>query len=351
MLMGMLYRTIIVSTSYVSIQCERIYISAWASALLVLLSWAMRRPLCVGRVTGTDSRAFSFYTTIAESGESIGNKSYYATMMNGGENGQRRTALDKRKSRFRISATKNDVGDLEHIDMECLINADPQERCNEYDYSNESSSRTGQASSFNISARKDATGDISSVEMDCCINSGSNGADEMTPSVGGVRKKCWMTVLRDVFREAWAQRADQAYNLIIALAVTVGIFVLQYYDVVSVSFYQLEDNAINVCTAIAGLTFTALALILPLAKFLRVGCVDYYKSLAGIFSYTILVNLFTVMWALIMSWGPANCCCTCCAWTDYALAFLLLYSIILVCSATLHCFCVHTFIDPKNNRL
>ena len=35
-----------------------IYIQAWASALLVQLDWAMRRPSDVGRVTGTDSHAF-----------------------------------------------------------------------------------------------------------------------------------------------------------------------------------------------------------------------------------------------------------------------------------------------------
>ena len=34
-----------------------INISAWASALLVLTGWAMRRPQSVGRVTVTDSRA------------------------------------------------------------------------------------------------------------------------------------------------------------------------------------------------------------------------------------------------------------------------------------------------------
>lgn len=33
---------------------------AWASALLVLQWWAMRRPKVAGRVTGTDSRAFFF---------------------------------------------------------------------------------------------------------------------------------------------------------------------------------------------------------------------------------------------------------------------------------------------------
>ena len=41
-----------------------IYISAWASALLVQLYRAMRRPLCVGRATGTDSRAFFVYVQI-----------------------------------------------------------------------------------------------------------------------------------------------------------------------------------------------------------------------------------------------------------------------------------------------
>lgn len=35
-----------------------IYIQAWASALLVLTDWAMRRPLYVGRVTGTNSHVF-----------------------------------------------------------------------------------------------------------------------------------------------------------------------------------------------------------------------------------------------------------------------------------------------------
>ena len=39
-----------------------VYISAWASALLVRTGWAMRRPQSAGWVTGTDSRAFSLYT-------------------------------------------------------------------------------------------------------------------------------------------------------------------------------------------------------------------------------------------------------------------------------------------------
>ena len=39
-----------------------LYISAWASALLVQTSWAMPEPLCVGRVT-VDSHA-SFYISV-----------------------------------------------------------------------------------------------------------------------------------------------------------------------------------------------------------------------------------------------------------------------------------------------
>ena len=42
-------------------QAQRLaYISAWASALLVLTGWAMRRPRVAGRVTVTDSRAFLY---------------------------------------------------------------------------------------------------------------------------------------------------------------------------------------------------------------------------------------------------------------------------------------------------
>lgn len=165
-------------------------------------------------------------------------------------------------------------------------------------------------------------------------------------SIDGPQSKCWMTVLCDVFTEAWVQWRDQVSNLIAAVLVTIGIFVLQYYDVVSVSFSKLECNAISICTSIAGLVFAALALTLPLAKYLRVGNVDYYKSLAGIFSYTVLINLFTVMWALVMSWGTVNGY-NLCNVPDYMLMFLLIYSIVLACSATLHCFCVHTFIEPK----
>ena len=40
---------------------QQIYISAWASALLVRQRWATRRPQAVGRVTGTDSHAFFVY--------------------------------------------------------------------------------------------------------------------------------------------------------------------------------------------------------------------------------------------------------------------------------------------------
>ena len=43
-----------------------INISAWASALLVLTGWAMRRPQSVGRVTVTDSRACLFESLFLE---------------------------------------------------------------------------------------------------------------------------------------------------------------------------------------------------------------------------------------------------------------------------------------------
>lgn len=52
--------------------------SAWVSALLVLLDWAMREPRSVGRVTGTDFHAFLYtchiyiYCLIANAGRSIG---------------------------------------------------------------------------------------------------------------------------------------------------------------------------------------------------------------------------------------------------------------------------------------
>ena len=39
-----------------------IYIQAWASALLVLTTWAMRRPQAVGRVTVKVPRFFRKYT-------------------------------------------------------------------------------------------------------------------------------------------------------------------------------------------------------------------------------------------------------------------------------------------------
>ena len=38
-----------------------VYISAWASALLVRLNWAMRRPQSVGRVTVRLPRFFRVY--------------------------------------------------------------------------------------------------------------------------------------------------------------------------------------------------------------------------------------------------------------------------------------------------
>ena len=37
--------------------------SAWASALLVLVNWAMREPQGAGRATGKDPRAFLFYNS------------------------------------------------------------------------------------------------------------------------------------------------------------------------------------------------------------------------------------------------------------------------------------------------
>lgn len=37
--------------------------SAWASALLVLVNWAMREPQGAGRATDTDPRAFLFYNS------------------------------------------------------------------------------------------------------------------------------------------------------------------------------------------------------------------------------------------------------------------------------------------------
>lgn len=70
MLMGMLYADILYpyrpNNSFpervVLVGMARIYlyISAWASALLVQTVWAMRRPYDVGRVTSTDSHVFSY---------------------------------------------------------------------------------------------------------------------------------------------------------------------------------------------------------------------------------------------------------------------------------------------------
>ena len=59
MFMGVFYTAFI---AYASPHCAFIGVytyTAWASALLVLSDWAMRRPRSVGRATGTDSRAFS----------------------------------------------------------------------------------------------------------------------------------------------------------------------------------------------------------------------------------------------------------------------------------------------------
>ena len=48
-------------------KCLRMYISAWASALLVLTGWAMRRPLCVERVTVIGSTLFYLLTNTIKS--------------------------------------------------------------------------------------------------------------------------------------------------------------------------------------------------------------------------------------------------------------------------------------------
>lgn len=264
-------------------------------------------------------------------------------MVNDQNKVSRELALDKRHSHFRISATKNDVGDFESIDMECSINAEEKKSCNN---SENIPPRNNKTSCFNISAKKDAAGELRSVEMDCCISPDNVDVKENSISQVNPKKKCWVSVLCDIITEAWRQCYDQIFNLVVPMLVTAIIFLLKYFDVVSVSFSGLKGNAISICTSIAGLTFAALALILPLAKYLRSDKVDYHKNLAGVFSYTILVNLFTVLCALIMSWLTVCSCCACMV-LDYLLIFLLIYSIVLACSATLHCFCVHTFIDPK----
>lgn len=46
-----------------------LYITAWASALLVPMMWAMRRPQAVERATCTDSHAFFVYSSNESSGE------------------------------------------------------------------------------------------------------------------------------------------------------------------------------------------------------------------------------------------------------------------------------------------
>ena len=261
-------------------------------------------------------------------------------------NSKKTAVLDNRYSHFRISATKNDVGDFESIDMECRINEEEKESHNNSVNSENIPLKNNKTSSFNISAKKDATGELSSVEMDCCINSDNVDIEEDSRSLVSIKEKGGLCVLCDIITEAWRQCCDQIFNLVVPVLVTIGIFCLQYFGVVSVSFSGLKSNAISICTSIAGLTFAALALILPLAKYLRSDKVDYHKNLAGVFSYTILVNLFTVLCALVMSWVSMRCSCACMV-LDYLLMFLLIYSIVLACSATLHCFCVHTFIDPK----
>ena len=256
------------------------------------------------------------------------------------------TALNNRHSHFRISAKKNNEGDFESIDMECRINAEEKESCNNSVPPEDGSFRNSKMSSFNISAKKDAAGELRSVEMDCCISPDNVDIKENSSLQVSPKTKCWVRVLCDIITEAWRQRCDQISNLVVPVLVTAVIWRLQYFDVVSVSFSELSSNVFTICTSIAGLTFAALTLILPLAKYLRSDKVDYHKSLASVFSYTILVNLFTVLCALVMSWVSIRCSCACMV-LDYLLMFLLIYSIVLACSATLHCFCVHTFIDPK----
>lgn len=276
------------------------------------------------------------------------------TKEKGGQKAQGKVTIDKRHSHFRISATKDETGDLRNIDMICSIDANEGTMCGDLTDGTATTQhvngtnllKESSNSKFSISAKKDATGDLSSVEMNCSIDSGNSVAEENTLSGNEPPKKDWITVLHDVLIEAWKQPCVQLSNLGVAMFLTVAIFALQYYDVVSVSFDGLEGNAITICASIAGLTFTALALILPLAKFLQVGCVDYHKELAGIFSYTILINLKTVVWALILSWMTINDSIACKV-VDYLLVFLLIYSIMLACSATLHCFCVHTFMSKN----
>ena len=58
MSMGVYYSPYCVPTYWYALG---VYISAWASALLVRLNWAMRRPQSVGRVTVRLPRFFRVY--------------------------------------------------------------------------------------------------------------------------------------------------------------------------------------------------------------------------------------------------------------------------------------------------
>ena len=58
----MLYSPYSICLFQASVHCGSIYISAWASALLVSTGWAMREPQSVGRVTDENSHAFFVYT-------------------------------------------------------------------------------------------------------------------------------------------------------------------------------------------------------------------------------------------------------------------------------------------------
>ena len=57
--------------SYIRIG-RSVYISAWASTLLVQLHWAMRRPRFVGRVTGRIPRFFYFAVSYENDNRQLG---------------------------------------------------------------------------------------------------------------------------------------------------------------------------------------------------------------------------------------------------------------------------------------
>lgn len=270
------------------------------------------------------------------------------------QTGKGKVMMDKRHSHFRISATKDEAGDLKNIDMLCSLNADKGSMCGDFvcDTNKEQHEdgtkvlKDNSRSRFSISAKKDALGDISSVELDCCIDTDDNIANKCTATSkeSSVKRPCCFVVLKHIFALAWKQLGDQLWNLFFTMLIIGSIGILQYTNVVSIAFCGLEDFVKSVCPSIAGLTFAALTLILPLAKFLQVENVDYHKELAGTFSYTILINLLTLLCALVISLLFSGCCYM---WINYLLAFMLVYSIILACSATMHCFCIHTFMNQN----